>query len=422
MATKIGYWEVWFSFWDKGVKREGVCWKYRNLILDYGIHPYYNYEGGAKSNFFDKPRKPYTFFNFLRIGRWVYDDTSLTEQASSQQDILEKRGRQIVETADQAHSAKIFNTMMIDAKDAEKYIGNPRQNILCKGDARQAFARVPPEILPKYVIEDKFDARREVDEIFSTHAPIRGSKTNSPTLGQEVLSQRADIGRQATLSEAMEAGAAKVYKHITQLYKVFATEEHVVKYLGSEEGRTTFVKFSSDKIEDGIEIRVKAGSMAPEDKMSDRTEAVELAKTGKLIDPLTFAEKWHIEKPREKAKRSFLYMFMPEKYAQEILRIGGGGGDQQAMQTIQRINAGENVPPAKDPSKEYIAMYKQFIEGPAFKQLDPEVQRLHIEHIKGTIEQAKSGLKEGGETATEGGQEKPGIRERIGNAISGKQE
>ena len=395
MGSRIGYNELWFSFYDdKGIKREGVCWKYGALLLDYGINPYYNYEDDpSKSNFLERPCKPYTLFNFLRIGRWVFDDTSLTEQAASLQDVLEKRGRQIVENADQAYSTKVFNTMMINAAAAEKYVGDPRQNILVKGDVRMAFARIPPEQLGRHVVEDKLDARTEIDNIFGTHAPLRGEKTASPTLGQEVMSQRSDLGRTTTLVESMEKGSTTIYRKLTQLYKVFAKEEHMVRYVG-EEGSASFIAFSSDKIEDGIEILVQAGSMEPQDKITDRNEAVELAKIGGRIDPLTFAEKWHMDKPREFAKRLFYFLFMPDKYAQEVLKIGESGGDQDAMQTIQRIQAGENVPPPQNPTKEYLAYFGQFIKSPAFKQLDPEVQRIMIEHIRGTVDAAKQGLKQ----------------------------
>ena len=392
MGSRLGYKEIWFSFYDdKGNKQEGVCWKYNKLLLDYGINPYYNYENSDKSNFLEKPEKPYVFFNFLRIGRWVFDDTSLTEQAAVMQDILEKRGRQIVEDADQAEAAKVFNTLQIDAGAAEKYVGDPRQNILVKGDVRTAFARVPAPTLPSYVYQDKVDARQEIDNIFGTHAPIRGEKTASPTLGQEVMSQRSDLGRTATLVESMETGATKVYKHITQLYKVFAKEEHIRRYVG-DEGQTTFINFSGDKIEDGIQIFVQAGSMQEQDKLTDRNEAVELAKIGGRIDPLSFAEKWHIDKPREFATRLFYFLFMPDKYAAEVLKIGQSGGDQDAMQAIQRIQAGENVPPPQNPTKEYLAYFNQFIQSPAFKQLDPEVQRMMVEHIRATVDTAKQGL------------------------------
>lgn len=326
------------------------------------------------------------------VGFLAFHNTSLTEQASTLQDVLEKRGRQIVESADQAVGTKIFNTMQVDADAASKYTGDPRQNILVKGDTRTAFSRVAPDILPRYVLEDKYDARQEIDNMFGTHAPLRGEKTESPTLGQEILSQRSDLGRQIVLSEAIEKGAKQVFEHMTQQFKVFAEEEHWVRYTGMDTGKTSFIQFSNDKIEDGVEIRVQAGSMKADDKMTDRTEAVELAKTGKIIDPLTFAEKWHIEKPREKAKRSFFYQFLPDRYLSEVLEEGDSGGGDEAMQTIQRINAGENVPPKENPSKEYLAYYKQYVQSPAFKQLDPEIQRLHIEHLRATIESAKGGL------------------------------
>jgi len=397
MATKVGYREIWFTFLDSdGNRREGVCWRYGDLILDYGINPHFNYDNRG-SNFLERPYKPYIFFNFLRSGKHAYDDTSLTEQAAVLQDVLEKRGRQIVESADQAVGTRIFNIQQIDAGAAEKYTGDPRQNILVKGDVRTAFFRFPPELLPSYVLEDKYDARREIDNVFATHAPLRGEKTESPTLGQEMLSQRSDVGRQVTISEAIERGALMVYKHMTQLYKVFAKEEHIVKYVGPETGRTTFVNFNRDKIEDGMEIRIRAGSMKADDKVTDRIEAVELAKTGKLIDPLTFAEKWHIEKPLEKARRAFYFMFMPDRYEAEFLGGGDQGGEQDAMAVIQQINSGENVPPKKNASKEYLAFYNQFIRSPAFKQLDPVVQRLHIEHLRGTTRLARGGIKEGGQ-------------------------
>jgi len=409
MGTRVNYREIWFTFYEEGKRYEGLCWKYKDLTLEYGLNPNFNYEDEeGKSNFLERPTKPYVFINFLRIGRWVYDDTSLTEQAASQQDILEKRGLQIVDNADQANAAKVWNTEMIDAGDAEKYTGDPNDNILAKGDVRMAFARVPAPPLPRYVIEDKYDARTEIDNIFGTHAPLRGEKTESPTLGQEVLSQRSDLGRTTALSEAVEEGATKIFQQMTQLYKVFADEEHMVRYLG-EDGETTFVKFSSDKIEDGIEIRVQAGSLRPEDKAADRAELVEMIRSGMQLDPLTFAEKWHIPKPREIATRIFKHLLVPKLYAQDVLKMGAGEGSEEAMATIQQINAGEFVPGKKDATKEYIAYYGQFLQSPAFKQLDPEVQRLHVEHVRETVNITKGGLKERGEE----GEKKPNVMSRI---------
>ena len=169
-----------------------------------------------------------------------------------------------------------------------------------------------------------------------------------------MLSQKSDLGRINALSESLEEGATRVYQLITQLYKVFAKEEHMVRYVG-DEGPATFIKFNRDKIEDGIEIRVKSGSLRPEDKMSDRNEAVELAKIGGRIDPLTFGEKWHLDKPREFAKRMFYFSFMPEKYAQDVLKIGTEEGNDEAMSNIQLINAGDRLKPKRNADADYIA-------------------------------------------------------------------
>jgi len=392
LGKKLTYPEVWYTYYKEGQKREGVCWKYESTIFGTGDNPYYNYEtSDDKTNFFRHPRKPYIFFNFLSIGRWVYDDTSLTEQAAELQDVLEKRGRQIVENADQANSSKVWNTQMISATEVQKYVNDPSQNIMVNGDVRMAFARVQPPLLPSYVLEDKFDARTEIDNIFGTHAPLRGEKTTAPTLGQEVMSQRSDLGRMQQLSESIEAGAVEVYKYMTQLYKVFGTEEDLVQYT-SPTGDTTFVQFSGDKIEDGVKITIQAGSMTPDNKSTDKTEAIELAKLGSRIDPLTFAEKWHLPNPREFAKRLVYFMWMPDKYMADILGEGPTGQDQSAQSDIQRVNAGESVPPPQSPSKEYIATYGAFVRSPQFKQLDPEVQRLHVEHLKAVLAAGKTAL------------------------------
>ena len=89
---------------------------------------------------------------------------------------------------------------------------------------------------------------------------------------------------------------------------------------------------------------------------------------------------------------------MPDRYASEILKIGQGGEDQEAMQDIQMINMGQQPQPRKDASPEYIAYYNQYVNSPAFKQLPPEIQRVHMEQVKGLISSVKGGMKETTET------------------------
>jgi hypothetical protein len=127
--------------------------------------------------------------------------------------------------------------------------------------------------------------------------------------------------------------------------------------------------------------------------LSDRNDAIDLVKANK-IDPLTFAEKWHLERPREFAKRLVYYLLDPAKYISEILQMGQPGGDQDAMAVIQKIMAGENVPPKQDATKEYIAYFNEFIKSPKFTELDPEVKNLILTHIRGTMDATKGQMKE----------------------------
>jgi len=90
----------------------------------------------------------------------------------------------------------------------------------------------------------------------------------------------------------------------------------------------------------------------------------------------------------------FYFSFMPDKYASEILKIGTMEGNDKAMSNIQLINAGERIPPRKNADADYVSAYNQFLQSPNFKQLDPEIQRLHVEHIRGTVDQTKIDLKD----------------------------
>jgi len=417
LGKKLKYREIWFTFFQKNQKKEGVAWKLSPILLGAGLNPYFNYDG--KANFFDKPRKPYVLVNYYRTGEYVFDNTSLTEQSATLQDVLEKRGRQIVENADQANSTLVFNSTQIPAKDAKKYVGNPRQIITVKGDVRTAVNRVPPPLLPSYVYQDKLDARQEIDNIFGTHGPIRGEKTESPTLGQEVISQRADLGRDNSFVDSLEKAALQVYEGVTQLYKVFGVEEHIVKYAG-ENSRTTFVNFSNDIIEDGMELNIQPGSMMPDDKTTDRLQALELAKLGGRIDPLSLFEKLHVSNPKQWAKRLFLSLFAPDRYMSEVLEEGQSEEEtEEAKSVIMRINTGENVPPKPNASKNYVAAYNQFIRSPAFQQLDPEVQQLHMAHAQGTVQMIKQGDGQLGQQG-QSGQPQPNIIQRALQAFGGR--
>lgn len=399
LAQMKGYIEIWFSYFDKkGNKKEAVGWKLNNTLLGAIKNPHWNYEETEKgdkgktqrNNFLPAPVKPYAIFNHLNLGRFLIDDTSLIEQARPMQDIANKRGRQIVENADQANAGTIWNSEMIDESTVAQLIGDPGEKAMVDGDVNKAAARLPQNLLPNYVLQDKNESLSEIDNIFGAHAPIRGEGDVAPTLGQEVLSQRSDISRTQTLALSIEEGMDRLYKGVAQMFKVFYDEPQMIKYTGND-GKSNFVEFSSKAMEDGMKIRVKSGSVLPDDPVAKEAQTL---KALPILDPLSIAEGLNKEDPKEFAKRILFYRLFPDRYINEILQEDPAGmqADPSALQEIEFINRGDEVPPQEAPTKMHLATHNQYMNSPQFKELDPQIKQMHVAHVKAEIDNSKRAL------------------------------
>src|SRR3990167_8320292 len=115
------------------------------------------------------------------------------------------------------------------------------------------------------------------------------------------MSRQQDYTRIDLITRVLNRGVSRVAMGLVQLMKMFYTETQTVKILG-EEGAVEFVKLNSDDIEDYIEIIVKSGDNLPLDKISLRTEAVQLWQLGAL-DPVTLFERLEFENPAKAAER-----------------------------------------------------------------------------------------------------------------------
>jgi len=395
----VSYQEVWFTFYDEeGKAQEAVCWKLEKLVLDSITNPNWNYDeyetdedGNTVSlNFFDVPKKPYIIFNHLTLGKYILDDTSLAEQSFYLQDVLNKRGRQITENADQAAAGLVINANMVSQEDAKRLIGDPTEKLMVDGDVRAAAARLPVGQLPAYVMEDKYDARAEIDNLFGANAPIRGESSGVKTLGQEIISQRANMGRLQAVSDSIEDGMGKLYPGLVQLMKVFWDETEIIRFQASE-GKTKFINWNRGKIEDGIQVRIKAGSVLPKDKQAIKNETIQLAA---MLDPLSLAEGLDVPNPKEFAKRITYFRFFMDKYLEEIVGTGSDGINGEALRDIQNILNGMTPEIPANPEKEYLATLQTYLESDHFKNLPPENQTQVAQFAEQVNEKAKTALGE----------------------------
>lgn len=386
LSKKRTIYEVWFQYWDKDQNKfmSGVAVVDDNFqaVLDKQANPNWNYEEKDEysSNLLDNPEPPFIGINWLNDGTSYFDQTSMLEQAAPLQNILDRRGFQIMENADQSSSGMVFNTQMITKEDIAKLVGSPDEKIGVKGDVRSAMARVSPPLLPNYVIEDMNNLRYAIDNIFGTHDISRGEKSSNKTLGQDNLQREQDYTRMDEIGRAVERMATKYYRYLLQMMKVYYTEDHYFKAVG-EDGQFDFLTINSDLLEDGIDVRVTAGSTQPINKASQQKWVGDLVSAG-MIDPLTVYEVaagGSMPSPRKMLERFMLYNTNPEQF---MSNAKDDEFSRNAFMDMQILNR-EEVPKMRD---EYTPAYFKFMNtymaSGDFAKQSPLVKQLYVEYLR----------------------------------------
>lgn len=385
-AKREVVYETWFTWYDGSNKpQESVAWILKDNVIAKMRHPHWVHEDeqmdDSDQNILSYPFKPFFSINHLNLGkRWI-DDTTLVEQAATLQMLLERRGRQLAQNADDASGGLVINAEMIDASDAAQLTGDPTEKIMVSGDVRAAVTRIAPAQLPSYVLEDKYDTRQEIDNIFATHAPLRGQDTKSKTLGQDVLQSQQDMTRHDDLVRSVEFMATKLYKYVVQMMKVHYTENHMFRMSG-DNGKFDFVMLRNDKIEDGIDVRVKSGSTLPIDRTSLREQTLQLSQAG-LVDPLTLYETLQFPDPQKMVERLIKYKQDPAGFMKDYEEEDY---ERDAFANIQVINAGMEAQEVKEPSPEYLAYYRNYMMSGEFEDLPEEIKQQHIMHVEGVTQ------------------------------------
>lgn len=367
LGKKKNVWEVWFRYYDAQSERYGGGVAYVDENFQYVLgkmrNPNWNYNdetvSGEASNLLDFPAPPFIPINYLNDGSSYIDLTTMVEQSAALQRILDRRGFQIMENAEMAGSGLIFNTQMIKKEDIAKLTGSPDERIGVKGNVNQAVMRVAPPPLPSYVIEDKNDARAEIDNIFATHDITRGETSGSKTLGQDQMQQGQDYTRMDDIARAVERQAAAYYRYLVQMMKVYYTEEHWM-WAAGEDGQFDRVMMKSDLIEDGIDVSVETNSTLPPNKKDQLKFASDLAVPG-LIDPLSLYEVGTggtLPSPKKMMERLVKWKTDPNSFAADV---ESDDIDRKAFMDIQVLLRGEQPEERDEITPEYLKFFNHYV-------------------------------------------------------------
>ena len=243
MSQEVVWREVHATVFDNDKEQEVIFCFIKNLMLQKIKDPnwLYDQDGGKLKNFLDIPIKPYIPLNYLNSGIHWIDETTPVEQAYSMQDVLNKRGRQIMENADTANGFLALSDEAITMDDAENLTGDPNQKFVIKTGGRpiaEFIMQVPPHMLPDFVIEDKQDLRTTLHSLMGTPAQMSGSNDTEAgkdqTLGEAIMIKNQATGRQDRLARAVERTARQVFNYWVQLARVHYTGKHWSVYNGGD--------------------------------------------------------------------------------------------------------------------------------------------------------------------------------------------
>ena len=428
------YQEVHFTHYNNsGQPEEGLLWRYKHLILDKMKDPNWDYQGQEQQmeqemqqeatgmememaggmmeglqqapemtkvfrNFLENPEKPYIFLTYLNLGKQLIDDTSLLLQSWPLQRQINKTGMQITEMADKAQGKLAISTAFVSSENAELITDDPKEHIVGDGDVRQGVSQLQGQAPDKSLFDFKNQNSVEIDNLMGTHSTTRGERKEQETLGGRQLLMSGDLGRiEDLVQEAIEPAYNKAYQVATHLMKLRYTEPHYAKLTGKD-GQLDFTEFTSDSIEDGIEVTVQVGSSLPIDKLARKEEAIKLVN---YFPPDVLYERLDMDNPKEEAIKMVTFQTDPALY-QQILLSGKtftealpeiqakaqeeeqAAAGQQADTEGQQKEAGE-----MDRAAEALKRMKDFAESDKFQELSPEEQQDFIEKMRAFNEQLK---------------------------------
>jgi hypothetical protein len=406
MATRIKYIEYWTN--------EFVVWKYEKTIIKKKKNPYWNWNESTEDrkenykklkgqwtekikneklenlllNFFDKPRKPYVIVSLKNLGKTIYGDTSDFEQGIVIQDIINKRKRQIDKAAEFGRGRLVGSGSFIEEEEFKKAIASPNASIwLPQGNPSDAINFLQPQPVSPVLFDDLRESKQALDNIVGIHGTTRGERGPQETATGRQILREGDLGRIDLAVRRIDKKLELVYGWMMQMVKVFYTEMHFIKYLGSEDS-ARYLEFSTNDIEDGQKVMVK--SELTVDKSTQRQAILQRAQLG-LLDPHTMFEKFDDPNPKETALKLVLFQQDPKLYIQKYLvdeNTEGAENDPiiKAKKENKDLLNGEKVPPFNGATPEHLQEHQKFAEKPEFKKADEVVMTNFMNHVQAEIE------------------------------------
>lgn len=354
LATEIQFIEWWTT--------QYVCWKLGKEILWKKKNPHWNYDrtetpqptditspgvsvddyGNTTAapleiegiNHFPAPKMPYEFLVVFNLGDQPMDNTSLIGQNLSNQDLINKRNRQIDKNADSMNGGMVVSVArsgltQAQAKGVTEALRKGGTVVIPDGSPADAITRMSAPGLPPDVYNQLADTRNRMRDIFGTRGSSAGGLESEDTVRGKILNRGLDTDRiGGGLTEYLELFASNSVNWYIQLLYVYDSN---FQFVGG--GRPP-----------KITATVKEGSLLPKDTTSLANQALELAKMNKISN-LDLYKTLEYPNPEEMAGNVWLEANAPQllyknnPLIQEALMMQAQAAATQAGKVTQDAGA-----------------------------------------------------------------------------------
>lgn len=377
---------LWVDTGDK--KQLVVGWSYNNFCFGKITDPNWNENG---KNIIDQPMVPYIFFNFLNDGSSLIDQTSFIEQGKWLQVNYNKRGQVIAESAKYGGTGvPIFAKGAIPQKDVAKIRFSPIQRILLDtADVGKAFTTWQAQNLPQFIVEDKYDLRNSIDNIWGTPNILRGEQSDNNTLGQDIMIRDQAEGRLSDPIDCIDESMTRFYLLEAQLMYRYFDEKKFYNYLGND-GKFVSIAISQEDIAKniGIQIDVKAGTSLPIDRAQRRATIMKLLEINRVGTLTAYKELGVFEDPEAAYKEFMLEQADP---AASLEDVDKQVFNREANEDLQLVIANKQPEEREDLEDEYIAYLTEWLLKDKYKLLqekNPEAANRVSSFVDSVIEKA----------------------------------
>lgn len=384
LQSVITWRKVFVTTYIESKPVESIVYYFEDIVLAKKKTPHWIYkeEDEGVTNYLKAPFKPIVPFNFINDGNHWIDRYGPIDQVIPLQLMINRIGRQIQKGISHSSPVLVFNKKALPKPAADQVKGEPWEKILVDAqDVRSAYGVIQANQIPAFVVNEIQRLAMSLHEIFGTPPQLRGESNSGQTATQDLMARSEAQGRQDLLVRSIDRALDTYFQYLLQMIKVYYTEDHFVSALG-EDGRYDFVTLNREDIEDGIKIRVKAGSTLPMDKNRLQSVALNLAKLGK-ISLLSLYEFLDVPNPGKHVERVLKEQIDPVSIIEDV---NNDEQDTNAVEDYELIEAGAEVEPRDDVNARHIKTHQKQLISNDFKMMPVQAQEVLRMHIQAEID------------------------------------